>query len=78
MYKIKFNDVTLISNKKKIQKNKIIFFFMVLVVVVMILHYFLKFVNKKYQLIIPNFLDIIIILEKQLIALKILQRIFFF
>ena len=40
MYKIKFNDVTLISNKKKIQKNKIIFFFMVLVVVVMILHYF--------------------------------------
>ena len=27
MYKIKFHDVTLISNKKKVQKNNIIFFF---------------------------------------------------
>ena len=27
MYKIKFNDVTLISNKKKFQQNNTIFFF---------------------------------------------------
>ena len=27
MYKIKFNDLILISNKRKIQKNNIIFFF---------------------------------------------------
>ena len=42
MYKIKFNDLILISNKRKIQKNNIIFFFMALVVVAMTLYIFLN------------------------------------
>ena len=54
MYKIKFNDVTLISNKKKIQKNKIIFFFYGIGCCSDDFALLLKFVNKKYQLIIPE------------------------
>ena len=42
MYKIKFNDLTLITNKNKFQKKNVIFFFMESVVVVMILNFFLN------------------------------------
>ena len=54
MYKIKFNDVTLISNKKKIQKKNIIFFFYGIGCCSDDFALLLKFVNKKYQLIIPE------------------------
>ena len=61
MYKIKFNDVTFFSNKKEISKNKVIFFFYGIGNCCSDdFKFIFKFVNKKYQLIFLNFLDIII------------------
>ncbi|MBD22658.1 MAG: hypothetical protein CL572_03240 [Alphaproteobacteria bacterium] len=54
MYKIKFNDVTLISNKKKIQKNNTIFFFYGIGCCSDDFKFLFKSINKKYQLIIPE------------------------
>ena len=50
MYKIKFNDVTLISNKRKIQKNKIIFFFYGIGCCSDDFVLLLKFVNQKISI----------------------------
>ena len=47
MYKVKFKDLILVSNKRKILSNyKTIFFFMVLVIQVKILLFYLKTYEK--------------------------------
>ena len=55
MYKIKFNDLILISNKRKIQKNNIIFFFYGIGCCSDDFIYLFKHLRKKnYQLLIPE------------------------
>ena len=55
MYKIKFNDLTLISNKRRIQKHNIIFFFYGIGCRSDDFKFLFKFISKKkYQLLIPE------------------------
>ena len=50
MYKIKFNDLTLITNKNKFQKKNVIFFFMESVCSSNDFKFLFKSLNKKFSI----------------------------
>ena len=54
MYKIKFNDLTLITNKNKFQKKNVIFFFYGIGCSSNDFKFLFKSLDKKFQLIIPE------------------------
>ena len=54
MYKMKFNDLTLITNKKKIQKVNTIFLFYGIGCCSDDFNFLFKSLNRKYQLLIPE------------------------